>query len=102
MPTPPDAWPTPSANDRRRTTSPKPPVAIVWCAGCASGEETYTLAIVIAEVIGIEAFQERVKLYGTDLDNDALAKARIGAYSERNTSSAAIRASCSARISGAA
>ena len=54
----------------------------VWCAGCASGEETYTLAMVIAEVIGIEAFQERVKLYGTDLDNDALAKARIGAYSE--------------------
>ena len=38
--------------------------------------------MVIAEVIGIEAFQERVKLYGTDLDNDALAKARLGAYSE--------------------
>ena len=54
----------------------------VWCAGCASGEETYTLAIVLAEVIGVEAFQERVKLYGTDLDNDALAKARLGAYTE--------------------
>ena len=86
----------------------------VWCAGCASGEEAYTLAMVIAEVIGIEAFQERVKLYGTDLDNDALAKARLGAYSERrsgggagaaasrSTSSAAIRTSCSGRISGAA
>ena len=56
----------------------------VWCAGCASGEEAYTLAMVIAEVIGIEAFQERVKLYGTDLDNDALAKARLGAYSEKD------------------
>ena len=56
----------------------------VWCAGCASGEEAYTLAIVLAEAVGIEAFQERVKLYGTDLDNDALTRARIGAYSERD------------------
>jgi two-component system, chemotaxis family, CheB/CheR fusion protein len=61
--------------------SPSEPIR-VWCAGCASGEETYTLAIVLAEVIGVEAFQERVKLYGTDLDNDALAKARLGAYTE--------------------
>jgi two-component system CheB/CheR fusion protein len=56
----------------------------VWCAGCASGEEAYTLAMVLAEAVGIEAFQERVKLYGTDLDNDALAKARMGAYAERD------------------
>ena len=56
----------------------------VWCAGCASGEEAYTLAIVLAEALGAEAFQERVKLYGTDLDNDALAKARLGAYTERD------------------
>jgi two-component system CheB/CheR fusion protein len=56
----------------------------VWCAGCASGEEAYSLAIVLAEVLGLEAFQERVKLYGTDLDNDALAKARLGAYSQRD------------------
>ena len=63
--------------------APNDPIR-VWCAGCASGEETYTLAIVLAEVIGVEAFQERVKLYGTDLDNDALAKARLGVYAERD------------------
>jgi two-component system CheB/CheR fusion protein len=56
----------------------------VWCAGCASGEETYTLAMVLAEALGIEAFQERVKLYGTDLDDGALARARAGAYTERD------------------
>jgi len=56
----------------------------VWCAGCATGEEAYSLAIVLAEALGIEQFQERVKLYATDLDNDALAKARLGAYSERD------------------
>ena len=56
----------------------------VWCAGCASGEEAYTLAMVLAEAVGLEAFQERVKLYGTDLDDDALAKARLGTYTERD------------------
>jgi two-component system CheB/CheR fusion protein len=56
----------------------------VWCAGCATGEEAYSLAIVLAEALGIEQFQERVKLYATDLDNEALAKARLGAYGERD------------------
>jgi two-component system CheB/CheR fusion protein len=56
----------------------------VWCAGCATGEEAYSLAIVLAEALGIEKFLERVKLYATDLDNEALAKARLGAYSERD------------------
>jgi two-component system, chemotaxis family, CheB/CheR fusion protein len=64
----------------------KPPTEAirVWCAGCATGEEAYTLAIVLAEALGIEAFQERVKLYGTDLDNDALAKARLASYTEKD------------------
>ena len=56
----------------------------VWCAGCATGEEAYSLAIVLAEALGIEQFLERVKLYATDLDSDALAKARLGAYHERD------------------
>ncbi|MBW8769840.1 MAG: PAS domain S-box protein [Gemmatimonadetes bacterium] len=56
----------------------------VWCAGCATGEEAYSLAIVLAEALGIERFQERVKLYATDLDDEALAKARLGAYGERD------------------
>src|SRR4051812_19421075 len=47
-----------------------------WVAGCASGEEAYTLAIVLAEVLGIDAFRQRVKIYATDVDEDALAHAR--------------------------
>ena len=62
--------------------SPKE-VIRVWCAGCATGQEAYTLAIVLAEALGPDAFQERAKLYGTDLDNEALAKARLGAYTEQ-------------------
>ncbi len=52
----------------------------VWCAGCASGEETYTVAIVLAEALGVDAYTDRVKIYATELDEDALAQARLGAY----------------------
>jgi two-component system CheB/CheR fusion protein len=52
----------------------------VWCAGCASGEEAYTLAMVFAEALGEDAFRRRVKIYATDVDDDALQRARNGSY----------------------
>lgn len=53
----------------------------VWSAGCASGEETYSLAMLLAEALGVEQFQQRVQLYGTDVDRDAVMQARKGYYS---------------------
>ncbi|MEU6711165.1 CheR family methyltransferase [Nonomuraea sp. NPDC046802] len=55
----------------------------VWSAGCATGEEAYTVAMVLAEEMGVDAFRERVKIYGTDLDEKALQVARMGVYGER-------------------
>ena len=55
----------------------------VWSAGCASGEEAYTLAMVLAEALGPDRFRERVKIYATDVDDDALATARSAVYSEK-------------------
>jgi two-component system CheB/CheR fusion protein len=55
----------------------------VWSVGCATGEEAYTLAIILTEALGPEQFRERVKIYATDLDEDALQQARAGAYDER-------------------
>jgi two-component system, chemotaxis family, CheB/CheR fusion protein len=55
----------------------------VWCAGCASGEEPYTVAMVLARVMGDAAFRERVKIYATDVDEEALDLARHGAYLPR-------------------
>jgi two-component system, chemotaxis family, CheB/CheR fusion protein len=52
----------------------------VWSAGCASGEEAYSLAIVFAEALGIDECAKRVKIYGTDVDDDALRDARTGIY----------------------
>ena len=51
-----------------------------WSAGCASGEEAYTLAILLCEAIGESSFRQRVKVYATDADEDALATARLGSY----------------------
>src|SRR5438309_1267180 len=55
----------------------------VWCPGCASGEEPYTAAMVLARVLGDEAFKARVKIYATDVDEEALDYARLGAYLPR-------------------
>ena len=55
----------------------------LWSAGCATGEEAYTLAIVMAEALGTDAFLERVKIYATDLDEDALQQARTGTYTDK-------------------
>jgi two-component system, chemotaxis family, CheB/CheR fusion protein len=55
----------------------------VWSAGCASGEEVYTIAMLLAEALGWEQFRERVKIYGTDVDEEALAQARLASYDSR-------------------
>lgn len=52
----------------------------VWSAACASGEEAYTLAMVLAEELGVEQFKARVKIYATELDEDALSQARQATY----------------------
>src|SRR5215470_15945605 len=52
----------------------------VWSAGCASGEEAYTLAMLLAEAMGSQDFIQRVKIYATDVDEEALAQARQGSY----------------------
>jgi two-component system, chemotaxis family, CheB/CheR fusion protein len=56
----------------------------VWSAGCASGEESYTAAILLAEAMGVEPFRQRVKIYATDIDEDALNVARQGTYSDKD------------------
>jgi len=54
-----------------------------WSAGCASGEEAYTIAIILAELLGREEFKKRVKIYATDIDEEALAEARQAQYTAK-------------------
>jgi two-component system, chemotaxis family, CheB/CheR fusion protein len=55
----------------------------IWCAGCASGEEPYTVAMICARVLGDTAFRDRVKIYATDVDEHALEQARLASYFPR-------------------
>ncbi|MEV6843580.1 CheR family methyltransferase [Actinoplanes sp. NPDC051411] len=62
---------------------PADSVIRIWSAGCASGEEAYTLAMTLAETLGLGVFRERVKIYATDVDEEQLNEARQAAYGER-------------------
>jgi two-component system CheB/CheR fusion protein len=53
----------------------------IWSAGCASGQEAYSLAILFHEALGQEMFRHRVKIYASDVDQEALVQARSGSYS---------------------
>src|SRR5687767_6937049 len=55
----------------------------VWSAGCSGGHEPYTIAMVLAERVGLDALRERVKIYATDVDEEALAEARAAIYPPR-------------------
>ena len=59
---------------------PKREAIRIWSAACATGEEAYTIAMVLAEALGDDEFRRRVKIYATDVDEDALTQARHAAY----------------------
>jgi len=54
----------------------------VWVPGCATGEEAYTIAILIAEALGPHTAQYRIQIFATDIDLNALTVARKGSYAE--------------------
>ena len=52
------------------------PFLKVWVAGCATGEEAYSMAILLEE----EGFQDRYRIYATDVAPEALEEAKAGIY----------------------
>ena len=54
----------------------------IWSAGCATGEEAYSLAILLHRVLGRDFDRYRISIIGTDIDNLSLEKARKGIYRE--------------------
>ncbi len=59
-----------------------------WSAGCASGQEAYSLAMLLVEALGVEAFHQRVKIYATDVDEEGLAQAQQATYNAKEMESA--------------
>ena len=54
----------------------------VWTPGCASGEETYSVAIALLEFLGDKLPQVPIQFFGTDVSEPSVAKARAGIYPE--------------------
>ena len=81
----PDAWETLKQEVLSKLLAPRRREAIrIWSAGCATGEEPYSLAMLFAEALGATEFSRRVKIYATDLDEAALNTARHAAYLPRD------------------
>jgi two-component system, chemotaxis family, CheB/CheR fusion protein len=59
----------------------------VWCAGCATGEEAFTAAMVLAEAMGASFANQEIRIFGTDVDEKAVAYARKGKYTREQVES---------------
>ncbi|MBX9972828.1 protein-glutamate O-methyltransferase CheR [Cytobacillus firmus] len=52
----------------------------IWSAACSTGEEPYTIAMILSKLLPIS----QIKITATDIDENALARARMGVYPERS------------------
>jgi two-component system, chemotaxis family, CheB/CheR fusion protein len=57
----------------------------VWVAGCASGEEVYSLAICLLEFFSTQSIEPLIQIFGTDASDQSVEKARLGIYPESIT-----------------
>jgi two-component system, chemotaxis family, CheB/CheR fusion protein len=63
-----------------RNKQPNDPIRI-WVPACSTGEEAYSLAMIIMEILGDHSANISVQIFATDLSELAIAKARLGLYS---------------------
>jgi two-component system CheB/CheR fusion protein len=54
----------------------------IWSAGCATGEEAYTLAMLVSDLLGEDADDLPVRIFATDIASDAVEFARRGVYTK--------------------
>ena len=52
----------------------------IWCPGCATGEEPYSIGMLLLEALKEDAGRLNIKIFGTDICRDTLEKARLGVY----------------------
>jgi two-component system, chemotaxis family, CheB/CheR fusion protein len=52
----------------------------VWCVGCSTGEEAYSLAMTMVEAMERQSRDFKLQVFATDINSDAIARARRGEY----------------------
>jgi two-component system CheB/CheR fusion protein len=65
----------------------------VWVPGCSTGEEVYSLVMLLLESLTTNSNQTRIQMFGTDISESAVQRARVGIYSQ-----AAVRGVSPARL----
>jgi two-component system CheB/CheR fusion protein len=68
--------------DLVRNHAPDKPLRI-WIAGCSTGEETYSLAMLFQEAISAAKLNIKLQVFASDVDSDAIATARDGLYQDK-------------------
>jgi two-component system, chemotaxis family, CheB/CheR fusion protein len=58
----------------------------IWVPACSSGEEAYSLAITVAELVGTKGGSTPVQIFATDLSEQMIMKARLGVFSRNDVS----------------
>ena len=71
----------------------RPAPVRVWVPGCSTGEEVYSIAMLLLESLGARANQTKIQMFGTDISESSIERARAGVYSE-----AALRGVSPARL----
>lgn len=64
-----------------KSKQPDEPVRI-WVPACSTGQEAYSVAMILCEVQGAEEVRENTQIFGTDLSEQCIKKARLGIYSK--------------------
>lgn len=64
-----------------KTRTPNEPIR-VWIPGCSTGEEAYSIGILLLEFLGDDAVRTPIQIFGTDINEKVIDKARRGIYSQ--------------------
>ncbi len=56
----------------------------IWVPACATGEEAYSIAMILVEIQSNKTIHIPVKIFATDLSEQAISKARVGIYSKQD------------------
>ena len=81
----------PQVLDQAKTTNTQ--TLKIWSAGCSSGEEPYTLSIILHRVLSLNISKWFIDILASDINDSVLEKAKTGIYTDyalRNTDQATI------------